>query len=172
MKRHPALQDLSRDHHFVLRFCQRIRRAVAARAQEAQVGELVDEFLAFYRSDMLAHFQEEDGFVVPIALNMGSKDLIAVAKTVEADHAWLRTAMAELARRRNAGGPVVALLADIEPRLSEHVRMEEARLFEGLQDEVQDDILRHMWAASYRFRSANRSPEACETRPPVKIRRS
>src|SRR5687767_9522390 len=66
MKRHPALEDLSRDHHFVLRFCQRIRRAVAANAKEAQVGELVDEFLAFYRSDMMAHFQEEDGYVVPI----------------------------------------------------------------------------------------------------------
>jgi hypothetical protein len=172
MKRHPALQDLSRDHHLVLIFCQRIRRAVAARAQEEQLFDLVKDFLAFHESDLLAHFQEEDGFIVPLAANLGTKALVAAAKHVEADHVWLRDALTQLRERSHAGLPVLPLLSEIEPRLSGHVRQEESELFEGVQDQVPEEVLKATWAASFAYRSRHRAPSACTVRPPTKLKRT
>lgn len=170
MKRHPALQDLSRDHHLVLIQCQRIRRAHPQGAPPVEILGLAGNLLRFYESDMAAHFQEEDDFVVPVAEEAGDLGLSRVAKAVHADHAWFRACLAELSRSAEDAEAAGRILGEIEARLVRHVRLEEEELFEGVQRAVPEARLEAMWRDSYAFRSAHRAPSACTVRPAAKNR--
>lgn len=161
MKRHPALQDLSRDHYFVLLKCQLVRRALARQAPADELQALADDFLQFFDSDMVAHFQEEDDFVVPEAERTGDAGLREVAREIHADHAWLKARFADL----RSPGSLASTLQDIEARLTRHVRLEEERLFEGVQRSLSEAELQAMWTRSFAFRKSHRAPAACRTKP-------
>jgi hypothetical protein len=55
MKRHPVLQDLSRDHFFALQQGQRLRRASVD-----TLDAVAEAFLDFWRQKMMRHFREEE----------------------------------------------------------------------------------------------------------------
>ena len=161
MKRHPALQDLSRDHFFVLLKCQLVRRALARGAPANELQALADDFLHFFDSDMVAHFREEDDFVVPEAERTGDAHLRDVAREIHADHEWLKQRFADL----RSPADLASALQEIEGRLTRHVRLEEEQLFEGVQRSLTEAELQAMWARSFGFRKANRAPAACRIRP-------
>ena len=157
MKRHPALQDLSRDHHVVLRYCQRIRRAAPAEA-----AALAAEFLAFYATDMAPHFEEEDRFVVPAARATGRPHLVGVADEVHDDHEWFEARFEAMAA---SGDEAAAIMAQVEARLTRHVRMEEEDLFEGVQEALTEEAMQALWRDSFAYRSTHRVAAACTVRP-------
>lgn len=66
MKRTPALQPLSRDHHQALFVAQKLRRASAATASEAQGA-----FLGFWRSHGRHHFRCEEEVLLPAYAGYG-----------------------------------------------------------------------------------------------------
>lgn len=160
MKRHPALQDLSRDHFHVLFRLQRFRRHLARRAPWVELSPLVEEFLAFFGSDLSPHFREEDEIVAPAALGAGDDALRRFAEEVVSEHVVLRSLVADLARVRMLENESRALLARLEPILTRHVHQEEGDLFEGLQRLLPEPALAALGAASAAFRAAHRAPDA------------
>lgn len=159
MKRHPALQDLSRDHFHVLFRCQRFRRALE---DGAEVRPLIQEFLAFFDSDMSPHFDEEDELVIPLAKTVA--DLADVGEQTLVEHKQLRAWIADLGVPRTEAD-ARKRLAELEPKITAHVHMEEAELFEGVQAKVEEGRLNELAKASIAFRTRRRGPGSSGPRP-------
>lgn len=152
MKRHSALQDLSRDHFHVLFRCQQFRRALK---DGVDVRPLIKEFLAFFRSDMSPHFDEEDELVIPLAQTIDK--LADVSKQTLVEHRQLRQWIAEL-ERADTAEDARERLRELEPKITAHVHMEEAELFEGVQAHVDEQRLKQLSQASIAFRTRRRGP--------------
>ena len=166
MKRHPALQDLSRDHHVVLIQCQRIRKALGRKAPLPELRRLRDEFLEFYRADLAPHFQEEDEVVLAAALEAGGERLIALASALRREHEVFRGLVKDLLGPTHTEPALRRILAELEVGVTDHVRREEAEFFETLQASLSEAQLQDLWRRSHEFRVAHRSPQACGIRPP------
>ena len=160
MKRHPALQDLSRDHFHVLFRCQRFRKVM--QDPSAKLVPLVQEFVAFFDSDMSPHFTEEDDLVLPLAEKL--EGLAKIARRTREEHKRLRELIGELRSIRTDKAARVALTR-LEPMITEHVHMEEANLFEGVQTHLSPEVLEDLRLRSLEFRTKNRAPDAIGPRP-------
>lgn len=146
--------------------CQRLRRALAREAPEAELRDLANDILGFFESDMRGHFQEEDDLVVPAARARREAGLQGASRTVEKDHGWFKARFRDLAKRRGEGKPLRRSLRELEARLTRHVRFEEETLFEGVQQALSETELQILWRASAEFRREHRAPSACRVKPP------
>lgn len=126
MKRHPALQDLSRDHHPTLLHARRLRgedpRVDAATARR--------RFLLFHHAVVRFHFEEEDLALTPFIRDDAQRRRLA------SEHADLRGRVARLATSDDA------FQRDLGERLRAHIRWEEDVLFE----QMQKDLAPNEWA--------------------------
>lgn len=117
MKRHPALRDLSDDHHTALVLARRLRRFAATDPQALR--SLAAEVVRIFEQELEPHFQIEERWLLP------ALDAVApagpLAERTREDHRRLRALVA---------GPWTA---DTPERcgalLAEHVRFEERQLF-------------------------------------------
>ena len=129
MRRHPTLQDLSRDHHDVLVHARRLR-GLDARVDAAHARE---RFLRYADAVLLHHFSEEDAVLAPLAQP-------AHRGRLAAEHADLRRRIAWLAEA--AADPALdAAQKELGEALRLHVRFEEDVLFADLQDRLDDVAL-------------------------------
>ena len=136
MKRHPAIQTLSRDHHQALVIAQRLRRATDSAGSEAQAA-----FLEFWRSEGELHFRVEEEVLLPRFAAAGAARSEAIARVLF-DHAELR-----LRALRLQGEPASsALLKELGELLAEHVRFEERHLFPAIEEMLSDRQLRRLAA--------------------------
>jgi hemerythrin-like domain-containing protein len=136
MKRHPALQALSRDHHQALVVAQRLRRADDHDAGEAQAA-----FLEFWRKEGELHFRVEEELLLPRFAAAGGADTAAVGRVL-LDHAEVR-----LRALRLQGGPASAgVLNELGELLAEHVHLEERELFPAIEHSLDDNQLRRLAA--------------------------
>jgi hemerythrin-like domain-containing protein len=135
MKRHPALQALSRDHHQALVVSQHLRRAGDQDLDEAQTA-----FLEFWQKQGEQHFHVEEEVLLPRFAAAGGADMPAVARVL-IEHAEIR-----LRALRLQGAPSsAALLNELGELLAQHVRLEEQELFPAIE-KVLDDAELHMLA--------------------------
>lgn len=131
MKRHPALQALSRDHHQTLVVAQRLRRAGDHEAGEAQAS-----FLEFWRNEGELHFRLEEEVLLPSFATAGGAETPAVARVL-IEHAEIRLRAFLLQAR--AASP--ALLKELGELLADHVRLEENELFPAIEESLDDGQL-------------------------------
>jgi tellurite resistance-related uncharacterized protein len=128
MRRHPGLQQLSREHHHALVLARRLR-----------AGGPVDASLARVRADwsasVLPHFAVEERELLPLCHGAG-ESLSAQAETVRQDHAALRTMFDGLTSGSWARD--APALAD---RLESHVRFEEHVWFPALEAALDEATL-------------------------------
>ncbi|HSI80118.1 MAG TPA: hemerythrin domain-containing protein [Solirubrobacterales bacterium] len=130
MKRDPALQPLSRDHHQALFVAQRLRRAEEADAAAA-------EFLAFWREHGRRHFQVEEEVLFPAwAEREAGYDEQMVLRALT-DHHAVRLA----ARRAAASRATLEELRELGVRLDAHVRFEEREMFPEIEAGLDRDEL-------------------------------
>jgi hemerythrin-like domain-containing protein len=134
MKRHPALQTLSRDHHQALVVAQQLRRAGDHGAGEAQ-----EAFLEFWRKECQMHFRVEEEMLLPRFAAAGGGDSPAIARVL-VDHAEIRLR----ALRLQEGSASTALLRELGELLAEHVRLEERDLFPAIEGILSDRQLRRL----------------------------
>jgi hemerythrin-like domain-containing protein len=127
MRRHPALRDLSSEHHAGLVLVRRARRAAQLAAPQAAVAW--QEVRHRFYGELEAHFTAEEQGLLPALREAGETAL--VERTLR-EHAALR-----------------ALIADRQPRLQQfaemlgaHIRFEERELFETAQRLLDDQVLR------------------------------
>lgn len=118
MKRHRALQPLSRDHHVALVAAQRLRRA-------DEPAQARDAFLAFWREHGAKHFRIEEEVLLPAFAAHADPDAECVARML-IDHARIRAAAARLA---DDADPPVETLHELGTMLERHVRLEEREVF-------------------------------------------
>lgn len=148
MRRDPALQDLSRDHHAILLLAQRLRRADLR--PEETLGHLRGHV-----PPLLLHFQEEENLVFPHVAG-------ADAERLRADHDALRAEFRDLGV---AGTLAAARLVRLGERIRDHVRAEEAA-FDRLQRDLGRGQIATLGEALTQFRRRHRpgaiGPEACD----------
>jgi hemerythrin-like domain-containing protein len=129
MQRHPALRNLSSEHHTGLAIARRARQAVHEGDPAKSIAwEGVKER---FRTELEGHFQREEGGLLPVLRTLGETAL--VERTLN-DHHALRALVAE--DRAENLGPFADLLAS-------HIRFEERALF----DTAQRLLGPSMWAA-------------------------
>ena len=124
MKRNPALQPLSREHHTALTLSKACARAVEAR-DDARVEETCQRVVQAFAAELEPHFQIEEQSLLPLL--HGAKHQALVQHTL-ADHRELR-ALLEGVRRNDSHA-----LGSFGRRLADHVRFEERALFPALED--------------------------------------
>lgn len=123
MKRHPALQQLSREHHTALKLA-RLAQFAADSGSPPAIAEAAASLRAQFPGALEAHFRDEEQDILPALAAIGETAL--VERTL-AEHRRLRDLGAALAN------PSVALLAEFAELLRAHVRFEERELFETVQ---------------------------------------
>ena len=149
MRRHPALQPLSRDHHNVLVHARRLRGLDARFDAEAAKRR----FLA-YAPVLLLHFDEEDQLLAPLVADE------ILRRRLLAEHADLRRSVAALL---SATPEEQAALGEA---LRLHVRFEEDLVFPHVETALAGPRLQSLAEASEGFRARERpgslqGDEAC-----------
>ena len=144
MKRHAALQPLSRDHHVALVAAQRLRRATPETAIDARA-----HFLAFWHEHGARHFRVEEDVLLPAFAAFGDPaDGRVVQMLVE--HVRIRAAAAALTHDELDLDALHALGTALE----RHVRLEEREVFplieETLPEEAAERLVEAIQAAEAR----------------------
>ncbi|MDD2744871.1 MAG: hemerythrin domain-containing protein, partial [Rhodocyclaceae bacterium] len=124
MKRHAALQQLSREHHAALKLARLARFASDAGCMEA-IAEAAQTITLKFAEEIEAHFQMEENELLPALQAQGAVDL--VTRTLD-EHKTLRTLNQQL---KHPDGPTLAHFGQM---LYDHVRFEERELFEQAQE--------------------------------------
>jgi hemerythrin-like domain-containing protein len=157
LKRHPALQDLSRDHHLFLLQVRHIRWLVESHERAASLQTVIDGLLTFWEEHGQAHLQEEETVLFPFVRDQ-TPDNAALLRRLEVDHNWLRDKFEELAdlpRLENA----VPLLRSMGEYIERHVRHEEREVFQQIQAQLTAEQLADLAEKSLAFRTRHRTPD-------------
>ncbi|MEZ4971070.1 MAG: hemerythrin domain-containing protein [Flavobacteriaceae bacterium] len=118
IKRHKAIQPLSREHHQGLLLSWKIRTGLSKGVSTDRIKTYADWF---YKTYLTPHFEEEEKHLFPILGN----DNILVKKAV-AQHRRLDRLFRNTSELKKA-------LNHIEEELEQHIRFEERVLFNEIQ---------------------------------------
>src|SRR5688572_12644631 len=153
MKRHPAFQDLSRDHSVVLNRVLQVVRSVEGHPMAKPLGESLPAFVRLWTHDGLpGHFAQEETDLLPV-LRSKAPDL---ADRLLREHEAARGGFEGLLK---AAEPQEA--ARLAAAVRAHIRWEEEAVFGWLQANLPEAELRRLLAKSQLFRAKNRLPAAC-----------
>lgn len=126
IKRHPALQNLSREHHDALVFALRIQKGVA---KNADLKEMENYANWFWESYLVEHFQLEEKSLFPLLGN--THELVLQAKKQHQ----------ELKRLFELPSKSYSDFEETYAFLQHHIRFEERELFNVMQQEVREEEL-------------------------------
>jgi len=126
MLRDKNLIPLSHQHQHALALCVRIDRASPVPA--ADLDSWQREIEQHFRGEIAIHFVAEEQHVFPVARQFD--ELNPLVEDLLTDHIWLRDRFAKAGSRGLSAGE----LSELAQRLSAHIRKEERRLFERLQE--------------------------------------
>lgn len=142
MKRHAALQDLSRDHQLMLIQARHIRWLEEGHKRASTFDVVLSSLLAFWKSDGEPHLREEEAVLLPALVAWSHH-----THRAHEDHAALRHAIMRLHEQ-----PDTQALFAFGRLLHDHVRWEERELFEQAQAQLSEAQLLEMGARSLEFR--------------------
>jgi hemerythrin-like domain-containing protein len=125
VKRHPALQPLSRDHHVALVAAQRLRRAGDEDRAAAR-----DAFLGFWHDHGARHFEVEEQVLLPAFAAHADPEVPCVVRML-VDHVRIREQAQRLADEPE---PALESLHALGTALERHVRLEEREVFPLIED--------------------------------------
>jgi len=128
IKRNEHFKKLSKDHHFSLLFCWKIRQGLKKDVATERMCKYVQYFC---KQHLLRHFQEEELILFP-PLNDRP-----VQKAIE-EHKQIRQQIENLA---NCSNDVRKRLAKLIDMVDEHVRYEERILFPHLEEKLSEEQL-------------------------------
>jgi len=118
IKRHSALQGVSREHHHGLLLCWKIRTGLSKKVEPERIKTYMDWF---YDTYLCNHFELEETFIFPI---LGK------------EHPWVKKALTDHRRlTRLFSSPIsdIRIMGQIEEELEAHIRFEERQLFNHIQ---------------------------------------
>ena len=125
MLRDPNLVAFSRQHHNALALCVFIERGLKSPAPGVRHWNA--EITRLFQAEIQHHFEAEERFLFPFTSRL--PELRELTAELLAEHAVLR----DFVRRASGGELGAPELLEFAARLSSHVRKEERRLFEQIQ---------------------------------------
>jgi len=135
MHRHPSLVPLSHQHQHGLALSVLIERGLPGDPTEAKIQELRRQSLAFADVELGGHFKVEEELVFPvIRAAFGSSDLI---DGLVDDHREMEALSEEI--RSSSGKPLLKALATFGSLLRQHIRTEERKLFQEIQERLSEE---------------------------------
>jgi len=129
IKRHEAIQPLSREHHQGLLLCWKIRKGFEKEVAPKRMKNYTDWF---WENQLQEHFKIEEKYVFPI---LGTKNLLVQQALEEHEH------LAALFRQDTE---IPFALEMIKNDLEGHIRFEERLLFNKIQEEASVEELQHI----------------------------
>jgi iron-sulfur cluster repair protein YtfE (RIC family) len=126
LKRHKALQPLSREHHHGLLLSWKLRAGFKKNIETERMKTYADWF---YNTHLIPHFETEETYIFPL---------------LEDDNELVKRALAEhrrLKRLFNDNDNIVKSLVLIEEELEQHIRFEERILFPEVQKVATQEAL-------------------------------
>jgi iron-sulfur cluster repair protein YtfE (RIC family) len=127
LMRHPSLIPLSHDHHHGLALALRCRKQALGQIKPMGVEGLRErrkELLAFYASNLVAHFRAEEEVLFPLVGAAAPESGMIINELVH-DHEQIRKAVGQL----EADTGLAKLIFDLGDLLERHIRKEERELF-------------------------------------------
>jgi hemerythrin-like domain-containing protein len=137
MKRHPALRDLSSDHHQGL---VQARRMVKAAGSGRDLESTARDFLDFWREHTTRHFREEEEVLLPAYARRADPSDPAVVRVL-VDHVHIRRLAADLERLLGTGEPLADTMQHAGEMLRAHIRHEEDVLFPMIEQALPEPEL-------------------------------
>lgn len=128
MKRHSSLVSLSRDHHYGLLLCWKIRQGVKLKRNNKRISDYVSHCWAH---DLQPHFSAEEHILFP------AKTDPLVDRAI-AEHAQIHETVKAILERSESCEATLLLLAD---QLERHIRFEERELFVHLEATLPETTL-------------------------------
>lgn len=119
IKRHPAIQPLSREHHQGLLLVFKIGKGLENKIAESRIHQYI---LWFYNKYLYDHFKAEENYLFPL-LEKTDKDIIQALKEHHLINTWM---LKEEVSRLD--------LIKFRQLLERHIRFEERRLFNRIQE--------------------------------------
>lgn len=126
LKRHKALQNLSREHHDGLIFALHLQKGVAKKAKIEDIEGYVNWFWENYLNP---HFQMEEQHLFP--LYDESNELVLKAK---AQHRQIENLIVTQPK-------TYELLRSLYQQVQNHIRFEERELFMSIQEQLSEEDL-------------------------------
>lgn len=126
LKRHKALQPLSRDHHHGLLLSWKIRNGFNKNVEPKRIKTYADWF---FTTHLIPHFELEEAHIFPLMDN--NNELV---KRALAEHRRLKRLFADKE-------DIEKSLHKIEEELEQHIRFEERILFPEIQKIATEDEL-------------------------------
>jgi hemerythrin-like domain-containing protein len=131
--RNEHIKKLSRDHHFSLLFCWKLRQGLKNNLEPQRIGEYVQYF---WQQNLQPHFKEEEKI-----LFAAIKDR-QVQRAIN-EHKQIRQQIQDLAN--NSGkNDTLKTLARIADMVDDHVRYEERTLFPHLEKKLNKEQLKNI----------------------------
>lgn len=129
IKRHPAIVEFSRDHHFALLLVWKIKEGLKKSIEISRISKYV---VHFYDTNLIHHFIEEETMLFN-KINISDP---LILKT-ESEHDDMRNLIEALRNNPDDLKPLESFSAMLE----KHVRFEERELFNYLQENISDEVL-------------------------------
>lgn len=126
IKRNKALQGVSREHHYGLLLCWKIRTGFSKGISEERIKKYADWF---YTTHLIPHFELEENYMFPILDNR---------------HKLVKKALSQhkrLHRLFTDHDSLLISLGLIEEELEQHIRFEERILFNEIQKLASEEQL-------------------------------
>ena len=139
LKRHAALQPLSREHMSGLIQARNIQRAADNGARERR--DAVDAFVRVWRAEIREHFDDEERLLLPVT----SRPALRVR--LLAEHGVLREIAGRCEREPASVASDAAEMRRLGRLLHDHIRWEERVFFESIQREHPEALARMLHEA-------------------------
>lgn len=156
MKRHPALADLSRDHHHALVQAKTLTKS----PDEATAKRNAEGYLEHWNEDVAWHFFEEEQTILPLLQRHTDITANEHVQRLIRDHAWIRDETETIVNRLDEGAQLKDALIQLGERLRDHARFEDRELFPYLEETLTDEELHDLHERSRRFRRRHRGDES------------
>lgn len=127
MKRHPALQPLSKEHRTVLSFCLHLEKGVK---NSVKVDRIQLYIHWFWESYLKLHFKVEEYELFPL-LPATDNDVVNAIE----EHRIIE----KLCQQNSMSNRSILDLMEL---LKSHVRLEERKLYNKIQDEIPEEQLK------------------------------
>jgi iron-sulfur cluster repair protein YtfE (RIC family) len=138
MKRHIALQPLTRDHHQGLILAQMIKKgAPQYRGMPADPEGKTEYTLSFYKTDLSKHFKEEEEILFPF-VKAKDESLDLLIDEIISEHRKIETLVNSLKTKNNSE----QILDELGKLLESHIRKEERNLFTEIEKILSEDELK------------------------------
>ena len=141
MKRHPSLQDLSREHHLILLHARELRWVSQGNGDPMRACR---DFLDYWKKRGGAHFKHEEEKLIPYCEKCQDWVKTEAVSLVFKQHEDIRSFIAELETVIESVEDLKPLASALGGLLDKNIRHEERIVFEQIQDALSKDEIENL----------------------------